>query len=142
MSSILLGALPAFLSAQVVQLPTIQTFGTQGTVVVPDQGGISLGSVNRAAMGSTRRGLPFIGGGPRAIGKTVSHAGASVHATIINLEELDRETLARAAANRAQRVGNENAGNRGLNDSNSLESLARQHQQFENSRPARMGHFW
>jgi hypothetical protein len=79
--------------AQVVQLPTIQTFGTQATVVVPDRGGIQLGSVTRAGMSSTQRGVPFLGGRRSGIGTSVSHVGASVHATIIDLNEMDRAIL-------------------------------------------------
>lgn len=71
----------------VVQLPSIQTFSYSGTVVVPDSGSTYLGGVNRASSGSTRRGLS------RASGSALGHSGASVSATIIDLDEMDRELL-------------------------------------------------
>ncbi|HTN75292.1 MAG TPA: hypothetical protein VL096_08600 [Pirellulaceae bacterium] len=87
--------------AQAVQLPTFRYFTTNTTVSVPDGGGASLGGVNRASSGSTSRGF-----GPlrnRASGSSVSASGASVHATIIDLQEMDRQVLAEAAQQRVAR---------------------------------------
>ena len=78
-------------TAQVVQLPTIRTFGTQGTVLVPDQGGVHLGSVGRAAMGSVQRGVPFLPGSRSGIGMQSSRVGATAHATIIDLQAMDEQ---------------------------------------------------
>jgi hypothetical protein len=80
--------------AQAVQLPTFRYFGVQTTVSVPDRGGAVLGGVNRASSGSTSRGFgPFRS---RGFGSSVGASTASVHATIIDHEELDQATLAEA----------------------------------------------
>ena len=87
-------------SAQAVQLPTFNYFTVQTTVSVPDRGGAVLGGVDRASSGTTSRGF-----GPlrnRASGSSIGSSVASVHATIIDHEELDRATLAEA---RRQREG-------------------------------------
>ena len=84
--------------AQTVQLPTFRYFSVDTTVSVPDRGGAFLGGVNRASSGSTTQGF-----GPlrnRAIGGSTGASGVSVHATIIDHEELDREVLAEAARRR------------------------------------------
>ncbi|MEZ6110141.1 MAG: hypothetical protein R3C99_03880 [Pirellulaceae bacterium] len=103
-------ALLAFLGAheawgQAVQLPTYSQFGVQTSALVPDGGAAYLGGVRRSAIGSVSRGLP--GGGPlfknRAIGRSDSATGVSVHATIIDLRELDEAVLAEAAARRQAR---------------------------------------
>lgn len=85
-------------SAQAVQLPTFRYFSVDTTVSVPDRGSAYMGGVNRASSGSTSSGF-----GPlrnRASGSSVGAAGVSVHATIIDHEELDREVLAEAARRR------------------------------------------
>ncbi len=71
----------------VVQLPSFHQFSYSGSVLVPDRGGAYLGGVNRSSSGSLRRGWN------RAAGRSVGNAGASVHANIIDLQELDREIL-------------------------------------------------
>lgn len=91
-----------------VQLPTFQVFSVNTTVSVPDGGGALLGGINRAADSSTTRGLPLgskIPGlgrlaGNRGIGSTRSASNMSVHATIIDHQELDAAVLAEAAARR------------------------------------------
>ena len=91
-----------------VQLPTIQVFSVNTTVSVPDGGGALLGGINRAADGSVTRGLPLGSKIPglgrlannRGIGSTRSASNMSVHATIIDHQELDAAVLAEAAARR------------------------------------------
>src|SRR5262249_38062594 len=81
-----------------VQLPTFSFFTVQTVVSVPDGGGMSLGGINRAADGSVTRGF-----GPlqnRALGSTRGASGASVHASIIDHQELDERVLADSAARR------------------------------------------
>ncbi len=73
----------------VVQLPSFSTFSYHGTVVVPDSGGAYLGGVKRSASGVTRRGR----GLGHGIGAALGNSGASVHATIIDLNEIDRQIL-------------------------------------------------
>ena len=80
-------ALGSSASAQLpttVQLPTFNSFSYSGSVLVPDSGATSLGSIRRSATSSSRR------WGNRAFGSSLSHPGASVHVTIIDLDEMDR----------------------------------------------------
>lgn len=89
-----------------VQLPTFSFFTVQTAVSVPDSGGAHLGGISRSYQSSSRRGLPFWAktpwlsplGGSRGIASGASAGGVSVHATIIDHEELDRAVLAEAAA--------------------------------------------
>ncbi|MEL6104837.1 MAG: hypothetical protein AAFU85_02315 [Planctomycetota bacterium] len=67
-----------------VQLPSFNTFSYSGSVLVPDSGATALGSIRRSATSSSRR------WGQRAYGSSLSHPGASVHVTIIDLDEMDR----------------------------------------------------
>ena len=85
---------PNFVSAQqVVQLPTLGTFSVNTSVLVPDTGSTSLGSIRSSANGSNQRGsFPGSARGSRSIA-----GGVSVHATIIDLQEMDREILQLAA---------------------------------------------
>jgi len=69
---------------QVVQLPTAGTFSLQTSVLVPDSGSTYLGGNQRGALGSNS-----LGPGSLARGATQTAANASVHATIIDLNELD-----------------------------------------------------
>ncbi len=71
----------------VVQLPSFQTFSYSGSVLVPDRGTTSLGGVSRSAMSSQRRPLS------RSFGWSQSNAQAAVSATIIDLNEMDRQIL-------------------------------------------------
>ncbi len=103
-------------SGQAVQLPTVRQFTASTTVSVPDRGSAQLGGVRRAAVGSTSRGVPGLGRMPgagrlfknRAIGSTSSVSNLRVHATIIDLNEMDQAILAAAAANRPARSDEEN----------------------------------
>jgi hypothetical protein len=89
-----------------VQLPTFSFFTVQTTVSVPDSGGAFLGGMSRAYNSSTTRGLPFWAktpwlsplGDSRGIASGVDAGGVSVHATIIDREELDKAVLSAAAA--------------------------------------------
>ena len=69
----------------VVQLPSFQTFSYSGSVVVPDGGTTSLGGVRSSAMRSRQRPLS------RSFGINQSNAQAAVTATIIDLNEMDRQ---------------------------------------------------
>jgi type II secretory pathway component GspD/PulD (secretin) len=99
-------------SAQVaVQLPTFDIFSVQTTVMVPDGGTMSMGSIGRASAGSTSRGVPLLGSLPyagrpfrnRAIGTETSSANVSVSAQIISLRELEGPLLAEGYRQLAQR---------------------------------------
>ena len=83
------------LTAQVIQLPTYRYFSVGTSVLVPDRGSAYLGGVGHAAYGSSQRG-PF----NRSHGSSIGSAGISVHATIIDQDEIDRALLAEAAARR------------------------------------------
>jgi hypothetical protein len=85
--------------AQTVQLPSRQVFSVNTSVLVPDRGGAYLGGVRRSSQGVTQRG-PLRN---RSLGGATSAGGASVHATVIDLRELDRLVLAEGAARRAAR---------------------------------------
>jgi hypothetical protein len=79
-----------------VQLPTFRFFTVQTSVSVPDGGGTYLGGMKSARDSSLTRGF-----GPlrnRGIGSDRGAAGMSVHATIIDLKEMDDAILAEAAA--------------------------------------------
>lgn len=105
-SSANLGAFEPY--ATTVQLPTFNTFSVMTTVSVPDRGGAYLGGIGRAYSGRNENGVPIIGKlpfvgpitGGRAIGSSTTSSGVSVHATIIDHEELDRAVLAEAASRR------------------------------------------
>ncbi len=86
------------LPATTVQLPTFSYFTVNTTVSVPDRGGAYLGGINRARDSSTTRGFGPLAN--RGIGSDRMASGVSVHATIIDHEELDRAVLAEAAARR------------------------------------------
>jgi type II secretory pathway component GspD/PulD (secretin) len=88
--------------AQTVQLPTVDTFNVQTTVIVPDGGSMFLGSVSRSAMSQALRGVPLLGNVPgagrlfrnRGIGQEGSSRGAAVTAQVISLRELEEGLLA------------------------------------------------
>ena len=83
------------LPATTVQLPTFSFFTVQTTVSVPDRGGAFLGGINRGRDGRVARGF-----GPLqnvATGGDRLASGASVHARIIDTDEIDRMLLAAAA---------------------------------------------
>lgn len=69
---------------QVVQLPTMGTFSIQTTVSVPDSGSANAGGGRYAASGINQR------GSARGAGALTLANGTSVHATVIDLNELDK----------------------------------------------------
>lgn len=71
----------------VVQLPSFQFFTYSGTVVVPDSGGAYLGGNKSYASGARRRAFN------RAFGSSLGNPQASVHPTIIDHNEIDRQLL-------------------------------------------------
>ena len=95
-------------SAQVIQLPTFHYFTISTTVSVPDSGGAFLGGVKRARYGMTSRGIPGLNKVPgisrlfrnRGSGASLTSAGASVTATIIDHAEMDALILGEAAGRR------------------------------------------
>lgn len=78
---------------QVVQQPTVGTLSINSSVLVPDQGSALLGSVRSSGASQSQRGGMVTN---RAIGSRSSAGGASVTATIIDLQEMDRAILALA----------------------------------------------
>jgi hypothetical protein len=70
-----------------VQLPSLSIFSYSGTVVVPDQGAAYLGGNRSSASGYRRSGLS------RGLGSSLLSSQASVHATIIDHGEIDRQLL-------------------------------------------------
>ena len=86
------------LPATTVQLPSFSVFSVNTTVSVPDRGGMYLGGVSHARDGSTTRGFGPLAN--RGVGSDRAASGVSVHATIHDLDELDKAVLAEAAAKR------------------------------------------
>ena len=94
--------------AQVVQLPTFNSFSVSTTVSVPDRGAVSLGGVRSLREGANTRGVPMLSklpglsrlGKNRAIGREAGASSLTAHATIISFEEMEEELLAKAAAAR------------------------------------------
>jgi hypothetical protein len=84
------------LPATTVQLPTFSVFNVTTTVSVPDRGGISLAGVDRGVDATINRG-PIRN---RSTSSSRTASGMSVHATIIDPAEMDRDVLAAAAAKR------------------------------------------
>lgn len=85
LTTLFLAVLAPATPAQVVQLPSFSRFSYSGSVLVPDRGSASLGSVSRSSSFRSRRGLG------RAAGSSLGAAGASVHATIIDHDAIDRQ---------------------------------------------------
>lgn len=87
---------------QTVQLPTVNTFSVQTTVMVPDGGTMLLGSIGQSAMGETLRGVPLLGNIPgagrlfknRGIGQETSSKTATVSTDLIIMSELEPQVLA------------------------------------------------
>ncbi|MBM3968118.1 MAG: hypothetical protein FJ308_24130, partial [Planctomycetes bacterium] len=73
-------------SGQTVQLPTAGSFQLSTSMSVPDSGSTSLGSMAMGRAGNTQRG-PM--GMSSSGGSAVGASGGSVHATVIDLDELD-----------------------------------------------------
>ncbi|MGM0485217.1 MAG: hypothetical protein ACQESR_00440 [Planctomycetota bacterium] len=99
-------------SAQLVQMPRLDSFSTRTAVRVPDGGGIQLGGIRRSFRGNSRYGTPPAGHlsgwnrlfGNRALGAGDSSGTASVHVTVIDHESLDQHVLAEAKRRRAGRA--------------------------------------
>lgn len=91
-------------SAQVVQLPSLNTFSVQTSVLVPDSGNAYLGGTNRSSHWMASRGP---GWGPlgrnRGRAGGASSSGMSITATIIDNAELDALVLEEARAIRAEK---------------------------------------
>jgi hypothetical protein len=117
----------------VVQLPTQGSFSVQTSVLVPDQGSTYLGGTGGLSQGMTQRG-PWRAGGSSAMG-----GGASVRATIIDLDELDRmirsESSGRAILPPTNLAPNSTTGTPADNSAN-LKSPSP-----STSRPAEMGNY-
>lgn len=81
-----------------VMLPSQSQFSVNTTVMVPDSGGVLLGSVNRASSGYLSRGFgPFTN---KAFGRSLGSSTASAHVYVIDLGEMDRRMQEEAAAMR------------------------------------------
>jgi len=101
---------------QVIHLPTVSTFSVRTTVVVPDAGTAHLGSIRRYRSQRTSRGVPLLSGIPyinrgfrnTAIARESSTGSATVTATIIDLDELDKAVLAEADRRKTLRLGTYN----------------------------------
>ncbi|MEM0924551.1 MAG: hypothetical protein AAGJ83_00800 [Planctomycetota bacterium] len=86
-SAIMFGLGSEFAAAQtVVQLPSFRSFSYSGSVLVPDRGATSLGSVRRSAMSQTRR-----NGWGHGFGGAQSAGGADVRVTIIDHAAIDAQ---------------------------------------------------
>ena len=89
-------------AAQTVQLPTIDVFTIQTSVMVPDGGTMLLGTIGRSSMGETMRGVPLLGNIPgagrlfrnRGIGQETSAGTATVSAQILSMREMEEGVLA------------------------------------------------
>jgi hypothetical protein len=81
--------------ASVVQLPSTSIFGADTTVSVPDRGSISLGGGGTSSNGSTAYGSGLLPGN-RSFGRNLRSSNITARATIHDMDELDRQTLARA----------------------------------------------
>lgn len=114
--------------AQVVQLPSIRQFSYRGSVLVPDGGSTYLGGNSSYASGSRSRGLPGLPPMPGSqFGNSTTTSGASVSATIIDHEAIDRQILGQDARSLSQSIHhpNEPSIDRQINEIKSLVRNAR-----------------
>ncbi|QDT05807.1 hypothetical protein K227x_42120 [Rubripirellula lacrimiformis] len=81
------GVCASAVDAQTVQLPSVRTFSYSGSVLVPDRGTASLGSVGRTASSRNRSGLRA------GAGRSTSLGNAVVTATITDHQQIDRQLL-------------------------------------------------
>lgn len=94
-----------------IQQPVVRQFGVQTAVLVPDGGTISLGGINRSAVGSIQVGvpglgnIPFLGRGFRggAIGWNQSVHQSSLSVQVISMKELEQQILQQASLRQVQR---------------------------------------
>ena len=80
-----------------LRLPVVDTFQVNTVVSVPDQGSLLLGSVGRAADGSSQLGFSPLGS---SVGSERSHRSASASVYIHDFEALDAALLATPIAKR------------------------------------------
>jgi hypothetical protein len=80
----------------VVQLPTYSFFYTDSSMLVPDRGTGVMGGMRRSSSGSNQFGGPLIPS-TRSSGSATGAGGVTVSAQIHDLDDLDQQTLARAA---------------------------------------------
>jgi len=93
--------------ATTVQLPTFSFFSVGTTVSVPDRGSVTMGGVNRSAMGRNEFGVPMLPFRPfrnTAIGRDVSTSGMRVTATIHDFEEMDEYLLNQPTSYRSRQL--------------------------------------
>ncbi len=81
--------------AQVVQLPSVRTFSSSGSVLVPDGGTAALGGSRYGSSSSARSGGGLTAG--RALAGQSGGSSLSVSVQIIDLQALDEAILASAA---------------------------------------------
>lgn len=102
---------PTLATAQVVQLPSIRQFSYSGSVLVPDQGSTYLGGNASSSIRSRSRGLPGFGPSPGSqFGQAQAASGASLSATIIDHNEIDRQILGESPQTMAWRARNRDVG--------------------------------
>ena len=90
-----------------VQLPTFSSFSVGTTVSVPDRGSVTMGGVNRSAIGRSEFGVPLLPFRPfknTAIGKDVSASGMRVSATIHDFEAMDEYLLNQPTSFRSRQL--------------------------------------
>jgi hypothetical protein len=98
-TSLLFGALPVLVQAQVVQLPSTRSLGYSGSVWVPDGGTSAIGGQSGVRYGSRNSGWgPFSNS---ASGSSLSSSGVSASVQIIDLAALDAALLAGTSASGA-----------------------------------------
>lgn len=93
--------------AQTVQLPTTRQFWSTGGVLVPDRGGVSMAGAGHRSTRRSARSFPPIGNARLHPSVTSGHRGSSVHATIIDLQAMDRSVLAAARKDRTKSLSPE-----------------------------------
>lgn len=92
LSAVGLLGMPSSLPAQVVQLPSMSSFGYSGAMNVPDRGQAYFGGVgSMQARSRVSSGLPLAS---RAMSQSVSGTSVSVSATVIDLQAMDAALLA------------------------------------------------
>lgn len=77
---------------QIVQMPGMGSFNISTSVAVPDRGNMALGSVGSSSYGRNSAGAT------RSLGGTVGNSSASISATVIDLDELDRMIRSQASS--------------------------------------------
>ena len=100
----MLACVPQTARAQVLQLPVVSQFSIGTSVLVPDRGTVTLGSLSRSRYRSVRRGhplrsLPYLGrvSGNQARSQATRLSEVQVTASIIDHRALDQAVLAEAA---------------------------------------------